>query len=749
MKKNIVSLMLLSAMILGGCSSPSNVSNPAGEAESKDGSKPQESQSIEQSSPAEEIDPDDQWEEEEEGEEGEDPDELPKEGEKYESYVSNTPSVKQTMPVITVSLSEGETGSVPRMENTYLTTARREDKGDYYGCTVTINEGDATTMEDVACQIKVRGNYTSNYSKKPYRLKFSKKQAMPGFDGKFKNWVLLADVKDHSNLRNLLSFYLGDTLFNTYGDYSSHYQPVELNFIDGTGETRYWGTYLLCEQQEIKGGRVDITDVGDLPEGVEDGSYNGTDIGYFIEYDGYFTDERGGSSFGFLFNDRDFAFSIDDGSATGGDPTFTIPYNNRATFGTYGGGNNRPRVPGFTLKGDVSSDDPSAQLNFISHYMENVYTILFNATYNNRFMAFNDDYSAVSNDASLNSQTAIEKVIDVDSLVNMYILQEIACDGDIDWSSFYMNVDFGANAKDHLLRFDAPWDFDGAYGLTNSSLNSGEGAFAATHANPWLSIIMNNEWFRNKVSERYNELYSYDVLKNMLLHIDEITSRYEEAYARNITRWGSRDETNEVRQDWARLQTQPQHAEALRGWLKTRLNYLARTWLNGYDVETHVKSSDGSYTSEGNVALLENGNPQRFEAEEAEISRRLTRNSDGHGASENGYVGALNNSGESITFRINATKRKQAYFTARFAKGMSASDFNSTYDVTINGEPLKVRNIPIDRMGNNNWYDWVTVNINSSWLEEGENVITFTSKANATNFDYLEIYSKDALSWAD
>lgn len=52
-------------------------------------------------------------------------------------------------------------------------------------------------------------------------------------------------------------------------------------------------------------------------------------------------------------------------------------------------------------------------------------------------------------------------------------------------------------------------------------------------------------------------------------------------------------------------------------------------------------------------------------------------------------------------------------------------------------------------MANNNWYDWVTLNLNSSWLEEGENVIVITSKSNATNFDYLEIYSKDTLSWAD
>lgn len=730
MKTKFLTLLFASALLLGACNSPTNPSDPPVEP------------------PVEDIDPDDLWEEPTDEDES-DPDELKKEGEKYEKYVANTPSTQEQMPIITIALSADEGGSVPRMENTYLTTARREDKGPYYPCNVTVENGDETALDAVKCQIKVRGNYTSNYSKKPYRLKFDKKQAMPGFEGKFKNWVLLADVKDHSNMRNLLSFHLGDTLFNTYDDYSSHYQPVELNFIDGTGQTRYWGTYLLCEQQEIKDGRVSITDVGDLiGDDGKEGSYNGVDIGYLIEYDGYFTDERGGSSMGFNFRDSDFAFTTDDGGSTGGDPTFTIPYNNRARYNTYGGGAQQPRVPGFTFKGDVSSDNPSAQLNFISHYIENVYLILFNATYSDRFYKFNADYTAISEDSSLTAEQAISNVIDIDSLVNMYILQEIACDGDIDWSSFYMNVDFGAEAADHLLRFDAPWDFDGAYGLTGTSLNSGEGAFAATHANPWLAIPMNNEWFRNKVKERYNELYSYDVLSGMLKTIDDLTEKYSEAYARNLDRWGTRDETNEVRSDWARLQTHPEHASVLRGWLKTRFNYLARTWLNGYDVESHEKETSGNNLSEGNVALLENGKEHRFEAEEAMISSRLTRNSDGHGASKDGYVGGLNTAGETITFEIDATKRKQAYFVVRFAKGMNASNFNDIYDITINGEKLPVRDIQVDRMSGMNWYDWVELNLYSTWLEKGENVIVVTSKNNARNFDYLSIYSKDTLDWA-
>ena len=46
-------------------------------------------------------------------------------------------------------------------------------KVDYIDCTITTsNCEDDYVLEDTACEIKVRGNYTLNYDKKPLRLKF-------------------------------------------------------------------------------------------------------------------------------------------------------------------------------------------------------------------------------------------------------------------------------------------------------------------------------------------------------------------------------------------------------------------------------------------------------------------------------------------------------------------------------------------------------------------------------------------------
>ncbi len=697
------------------------------------------------------MDPDDMWTPDEgEDDDGVDPNLPAKEGEVYESY-SFKPScdADSLIPNIVVTLNPlEEEGTAPIMEDTYLTTASKNNKGPYYGCTVSILEGEEQTMTDVACQIKVRGNYTANYRKKPYRLKFDKKQAMPGFKGKFKNWVLLADVKDHSMMRNAMSFYLGNLILGSDGFYSSNFRPINLYFIDGTGQQRYWGSYLLAAQQEVKDGRISITDVGDL--GLADGNYNGTDIGYFIEYDGYYIEERGGST-NFSYNDSDFAFTIDDGSATGGDATFTIPYNNRASFRTLNNRSQRPNIPGFTLKGDVSEDDPSDQLNFISNYMENVYLILYHATYDNKFYKFNEDYTAIVEDNTLDAQSAIAGAIDIKSLVDTYIISEISCDPDVAWSSFLMDVDFGAEAANHLLRFEAPWDFDSCYAVRSGNYcTSGQGYYAATSSNPWLSIIMNHEWFRNMVKEKYRELYSFDILKDVLDWLDSITNaqQYKDMYAANFDKWGTGDETGEVRAELRNLQTEREHAEALYEWLRIRFNWMSSEWLDGYDIITHKKESSAGTTSEGNVALIERGTPYKYEAENAQTSNEEMKklNRQDYPASNSGWVGNLNQSGLEITFTVTATKRKQAYIVACVAKPQGGAAFNDMFKLYINGERLSIRDVQVPACSSDQYHEWVEVRLNSQFLEVGENEIKFVSGSRANNFDYITVYSKDTLS---
>ena len=327
----------------------------------------------------------------------------------------------------------------------------------------------------------------------------------------------------------------------------------------------------------------------------------------------------------------------------------------------------------------------------------------------------------------------------------------MSCDPDVAWSSFLMDVDFGANAKNHLLRFEAPWDFDSCYAVRSGNYCiSGEGYYAATSANPWLAVIMNNEWFRDMVKAKFRELYGYDILKDVLTWMDRVTNAqaYKDMYAANFEKWGTADETHEVRQELAVLQTEREHAVAFYNWLRTRLNWMSKEWLDGYDIITHKKASSGSNISEGNVGLIERGTAYKYEAENAQTSNEQMKrtNRDDYPASNNGWVGNLNSAGLEITFTVTATRRKQAYISACVAKPSGGAAFNDMFLVYLNGELLPVRAVQVPACGSDQYHEWYQVNLNSEFLEVGPNQIKFVSGSRANNFDYITVYSKDTLS---
>ena len=111
-----------------------------------------------------------------------------------------------TMPVLSVrTVKEGDDALdfVTKPVNEYVAQSIRSwtpgykmPPAPYYeSCTVTVTGADGTVQLDAAeAQIKVRGNWTTTYDKKPLRIKFTQPQNLLGMnDGAdMKNWVLLA-----------------------------------------------------------------------------------------------------------------------------------------------------------------------------------------------------------------------------------------------------------------------------------------------------------------------------------------------------------------------------------------------------------------------------------------------------------------------------------------------------------------------------------------------------------------------------
>ena len=131
--------------------------------------------------------------------------------------------------------------------NTY--GAAINSKEDYTDMVFSI-ENCEDELTEISGGIRLRGNSTMASPKKPYRIKFDKKQSLFGLE-KAKSWVLLAEYLDPSALHNYTAFSLG----NEMGGFNFTPTPHKINvYLNGS----YVGLYTLCEQVQENEGRMDI-----------------------------------------------------------------------------------------------------------------------------------------------------------------------------------------------------------------------------------------------------------------------------------------------------------------------------------------------------------------------------------------------------------------------------------------------------------------------------------------------------------
>jgi len=323
----------------------------------------------------------------------------------------------------------------------------------YEDCSVTLTSPDGSLLIPPSeAKVKVRGNWTTNYPKKPLRIKFSEKQEIPGLNegNSFKNWVLLAEYKDGSMLRNKAALYAAREILGADGYYAADSDLVQV-VING----EYMGLYLLTEMQQTAKGRVDINE----PER----DYTGTDIGYFLEYDGYFLNEDELHRFPLDLADN-APLTPYDGKGGSGITVQCLPESDY----------DDKNAAGITIKSDIYSQE---QHDFIADRINNTYRIMYEAAYNHKAYVFGEDQRSISETSEITPRQAVENVVDVKSLVDMYIISELTCDADIYWSSFYMDIDMSAEGSGKL-RFEAPWDFDSAMGNRDRCID-GQGFYAS------------------------------------------------------------------------------------------------------------------------------------------------------------------------------------------------------------------------------------------------------------------------------
>lgn len=432
----------------------------------------------------------------------------------------------------------------------------------YEKCTVSVyDKKGKNLLDESSAQVKVRGNWSSSYDKKPLRIKFDEKQKMGNVhDGtEYKNWVLLAEYKDFSLLRNATALKLAKLFGSKYYSSDCEFAEVYIN-------NKYWGVYLLAEQQESKKGKIKLT---------EDAASN--EIGYFIEYDGNADFE-------------DFKFEIDYKH------TLTDFYGNEVTKGK----------SKYSFKSDVTQE----QTDFIAKYMNNLWELCYQAAYNNKFYKFNDSYNLVeaADGEFANAKDCVSAVVDLESLAESYLHQEIVCDADIYLNSFFMDLDLSPKSKKKLT-FEAPWDFDSGLG-NKKQVADGQGVWAGAicpdvnyehfdECNPWLMVFINCDWFKELVSAKWAKLKSVDALNQLTKYIDDVKTCYATNFVKNNQRWPVEIESfgNELNEGSAACTTQKAAADYLKNWLTKRFASLDSIW--------------GTYDPEKSLVILnyDNGNP--------------------------------------------------------------------------------------------------------------------------------------------
>ena len=396
-------------------------------------------------------------------------------------------------------------------------------KKEYTQCRVSLStDNEDYTLENVSAGIRLRGNSTSAYPKKPYRIKFEEKQNLLGMNegAECKSWVLLADYLDDTKLRNASAFAFASVMLE---EYSSDWRYVTLE-INGA----YQGVYLLCEQNQINKNRIDIEEAGADSEELRSG--------YLLEIDASFDDS----------------------------PRFEIDYGGLEIYRFTGEPYTRTcndigvRKLFVSVKNDGLTD---AQFRFIEKVTQNIFTILYAATFENTMYVFDEKYDLIEA-PDLSAEEVISRVIDIDSMVRMYLFCELMCNSDEYKKSFFLWIDFSEDGK---LTFGCPWDFDGAtVEWASYSYHPTDNYFAARR-NLWFVMAMNHEWFRDRAKQCWQELYeNTNGFASTLQTITKIPRVYRADFEKDLQMWGERayDDRN--------------HVALTKQWFRDRVR-----WLNG------------------------------------------------------------------------------------------------------------------------------------------------------------------------
>jgi len=329
---------------------------------------------------------------------------------------------KEAFPVTTFATNaDGEALNHKDNYSTKGTIATAEEGQDY--------------IETVLKKIKGRGNASwtfsyENFGKYSFNITLESKTKLYSTMGKGKKFCLLAQNGDEAYMRNIYSFLLGD-------DIGCEFTP-RFQYVDLYNNNEYMGSFLLTDKIEVNSQSVDLScSLDDLNEAANpdveldactrmsttNNLNDKTTIGYKKWVDiAEVTTYEDGTPF----------------DAKNGDGTYLLELELRDRFPNEISGFISNKGQQVVVKTpEFASKD---QVDFVSALFNNAEEVIYNP------------------DSTLEE---INEVIDVDSFIKIYFIQELSKNIDSCQTSYYIYYDSKIDGRLHAAPL---WDFDMSYG---------------------------------------------------------------------------------------------------------------------------------------------------------------------------------------------------------------------------------------------------------------------------------------------
>ena len=325
-------------------------------------------------------------------------------------YSCNTVYFEKSLPEIRIDTEVDEAGQP-------LPITSREN---YVNASINITDFDNSknNLSNAPGKVKLRGNSTYWAKKKPYRIKFDKKQGLFG-NPKNKSWVLLADYMDGSSMHNFTALNFAKMVRGEeFAPFTQHVKLI-VNGVD-------CGLYLLSDHVDEKRLNCEIDNESLLAQFDEENNFNIDNIPFMIEKDASSATDPTE-----IYDETYFKIT----TSKGNDCYYTLKYPEKENF--------------FAVEDDETTFDSDKYYAFFNYLK--TYTL-----------DLEEKFISYGNNPSEDNLNAIKGFCDFNSLTSFGMVDLLASETDHSAKSFKMYKLAGSS----LLKFGPCWDYDScAFGL--------------------------------------------------------------------------------------------------------------------------------------------------------------------------------------------------------------------------------------------------------------------------------------------